>query len=135
MDNLTPLQRKKNMQQIRSTNTKPELILRKALWKYGIRYRKNYKLLYGKPDIVLLKAKIVIFVDGDFWHGKNFPKIEQQIKSNREYWLPKIKRNIERDKEVNDKLLSEGWLVLRFWESDIKNDLNSCVKKIKEYIF
>ncbi|WP_182185497.1 very short patch repair endonuclease [Pectinatus frisingensis] len=134
MDNLTESQRHKNMINIKSTNTRPEIILRKALWKNGIHYRKNYGRLYGKPDIALTKYKIVIFVDGDFWHGKNFSKIKQQIKSNRAYWLPKIQRNIERDKEVNDELLREGWLVLRFWESDIKNNTDICVNKILEYI-
>lgn len=134
MDNLTKEQRHKNMLHIRSNNTKPEIILRKALWHRGIRYRKNYKGLPGKPDIVITRCKIAIFVDGDFWHGKNMDVIDNQIQSNRSYWLPKIRRNKERDAEVNDTLTEQGWIVLRFWESDIKKRLESCITKILEYV-
>lgn len=134
MDNLTKEQRHKNMLHIRSSNTKPEIILCKALWHRGIRYRKNYKGLPGKPDIVITRCKIAIFVDGDFWHGKNMDVIDNQIQSNRSYWLPKIRRNKERDEEVNDALTEQGWIVLRFWESDIKKRLESCITKILEYV-
>lgn len=134
MDNLTKEQRHKNMLHIRSSNTKPEIILRKALWHKGVRYRKNYKGLPGKPDIVITRCKIAIFVDGDFWHGKNMTAIDNQIQSNRSYWLPKIRRNKERDAEVNDALTEQGWIVLRFWESDIKKQLESCIAKILEYV-
>lgn len=134
MDNLTKEQRHKNMLHIRSNNTKPEIMLRKALWHRGIRYRKNYKGLLGKPDIVITRCKIAIFVDGDFWHGKNMTAIDNQIQSNRSYWLPKIRRNKERDAEVNDALTEQGWIVLRFWESDIKKQLESCIAKILEYV-
>lgn len=134
MDNLTKKQRTYTMRAIRSKNTKPEIILRKALWHRGIRYRKNYKGLPGKPDIVITRCKIAIFVDGDFWHGKNMTVIDNQIQSNRSYWLPKIRRNKERDAEVNDALTEQGWIVLRFWESDIKKQLESCVAKILEYV-
>ncbi|WP_296956369.1 very short patch repair endonuclease [uncultured Dialister sp.] len=133
MDDLTPEQRHKNMTHIRSQDTKPEVKLRKALWKRGIRYRKNYKLLPGKPDIAITRFRIAVFVDGDFFHGKNIEKIKTQVKSNREYWIPKIERNIERDKQVNDELTELGWLVLRFWESDIKKDLKNCVSSVLEY--
>lgn len=134
MDNLTKEQRHKNMLHIRSNNTKPEIILRKALWHRGIRYRKNYKGLPGKPDIVITRCKIAIFVDGDFWHGKNMDVIDNQIQSNRSYWLPKIRRNKKRDEEVNDALTEQGWIVLRFWESDIKKQLESCIAQILEYV-
>lgn len=134
MDNLTKEQRHKNMLHIRSNNTKPEIMLRKALWHKGIRYRKNYKGLLGKPDIVITRCKIAIFVDGDFWHGKNMTAIDNQIQSNRSYWLPKIRRNKERDEEVNDALTEQGWIVLRFWESDITKRLESCIAKILEYV-
>ena len=107
MDNLTPDQRKKNMQHIRSDNTKIETILRKALWDKGYRYRKNYKELPGKPDIVLTKYKIAIFCDGEFFHGKDWeilkPKLEKG--KNPDYWVKKIQRNIERDEE-KDKILN-----------------------------
>ena len=134
MDNLTKKQRHKNMSHIRASNTKPEIMLRKALWHRGIRYRKNYKELIGKPDIVITRCKIAIFVDGDFWHGKNMDDIEKQVQSNRTYWLPKIRRNRERDAEVNDALTEQGWIVLRFWESDIKKHLEQCVAQILDYV-
>ena len=122
------------MSHIRASNTKPEIMLRKALWHRGIRYRKNYKELIGKPDIVITRCKIAIFVDGDFWHGKNMDDIEKQVQSNRTYWLPKIRRNRERDAEVNDVLTEQGWIVLRFWESDIKKQLEQCVAQILDYV-
>ena len=134
MDNLTSEQRHKVMSHVRSSNTKPEIMLRKALWHKGIRYRKNYKELIGKPDIVITRCKIAIFVDGDFWHGKNMDAIEKRIQSHRTYWLPKIRRNRERDAEVNDALTEQGWIVLRFWESDIKKQLEQCVAQILEYV-
>lgn len=130
MDSSLSLQHHKNMQNIKSKNT----ILRKALWHNGIRYRKNFLKLSGKPDIVLTKYKIAIFCDGDFWHCKNKNKTFSRIKTNRQYWLPKLKRNIERDKEIDDLLTEQGWLVLRFWESDIKKDLHKCVNKVLEYL-
>ena len=135
MDVLTDEQRHINMLHIRSKDTKPEILLRKALWHFGIRYRKNYKALPGTPDIDITKRKIAIFVDGDFWHARNHQdKPGEQIKTNRGYWVPKLSRNVERDKEVNDALLAEGWLVLRFWESDIKKDVMKCVREIEKYL-
>ena len=135
MDNLTQEQRQYNMSRIRATDTKPEVLLRKALWKKGLRYRKNYKALPGKPDIVLPRQKIVIFVDGDFWHARGHQDNPgEQITSNQDYWQKKLARNVERDKEVNDELTEAGWLVLRFWESDIKNDLTGCLRKLEEYL-
>lgn len=134
MDNLTKEQRHRIMSHIRASNTKPEIMLRKALWHRGIRYRKNYKELIGKPDIVIMRCKIAIFVDGDFWHGKDMNAIEKRIQSHRTYWLPKIRRNRERDAEVNDALTEQGWMVLRFWESDIKKHLEQCVAQILEYV-
>ncbi len=135
MDNLTPAQRHKNMKHIRYQDTQPEVILRKALWHRGIRYRKNYSALPGKPDIVLTRQKIAIFVDGDFWHARGHQlQPGEQVKSNKEYWGPKLKRNVERDKEVNDMLTDLGWIVLRFWESDIKKNLESCIQEIFRYL-
>ena len=135
MDVLTDEQRHINMLHIRAKDTTPELLLRKALWHSGIRYRKNYKALPGTPDIVITKRKIAIFVDGDFWHAKGHQDNPgEQIKSNREFWVKKLSRNVERDKEVDEELLNLGWLVLRFWESDIKRDVERCAKLIKEYI-
>ena len=134
MDDLTPEQRKKNMQAIRSKDTTIELALRKALWQKGIRYRKNYKGLIGKPDIVITKYRIVIFCDSDFWHGYDWDNRKSRIKSNQEYWIPKIERNMKRDKEVTAVLVEQGWIVLRFWEHSIRKNLESCLDDIEDAV-
>lgn len=115
------------MSKIRGKDTKPEIALRKALWAKGIRYRKNYKKLEGKPDIYISKARLAIFIDGEFWHGHNWEEKKQKIKSNREYWIPKIERNMVRDQDNIQKLEYAGIKVLRFWEHEIKKDLDGCV--------
>ena len=136
-DVLTKEQRHKNMKNIRSKDTAIEIRLRKALWQKGYRYRKNYKELPGCPDIVLTKYKIAIFCDGEFFHGKDWevlkPCLEQS--NNSQFWINKISRNIERDDEVNKKLLFLGWTVIRFWGKDIKKNPDECVKVIEEEIF
>ena len=136
-DVLTKEQRRKNMQHIRSENTQIEVLLRKALWKKGYRFRKNYKQLPGKPDIALTKYKIAIFCDGEFFHGKDWevlkPKLEKS--SNSEFWIRKIGRNRERDEEVNKRLQFEGWIVLRFWGEDIRRHLDECVRAVEEAVF
>lgn len=129
-DDLTPEQRRKNMQAIRSKDTSIEIKLRKALWAKGIRYRKNYKKVIGKPDIAITKCKIAVFCDSDYWHGYDWENRNKRIKSNREYWIPKIERNMERDRQVTKALEDEGWIVLRFWEWQIKKQLNECVDAI-----
>ena len=118
------------MQAIKSKDTEIELLLRKELWSRGFRYRKNYKKLIGKPDIVFTKYKIAIFCDSEFWHGKNYHESTDRIGTNSDYWKQIIKRNIERDKEVNGRLLAEGWTVIRFWEKEIRKETDSCVEKI-----
>ena len=133
-DDLTPEQRRRNMQAIRSKDTTIELRMRKALWERGIRYRKNYKKLIGKPDIAITKYKIVIFCDSDYWHGYDWENRNQRIKSNRDYWVPKIERNMERDREVTAALQDEGWLVLRFWEWQIRKQLDECVEVVLQSI-
>ena len=131
---MTPEQRRTNMQHIRSKDTSAEIKLRTALWHLGIRYRKNYSKLPGTPDIVLTRKKIAIFVDGDFWHAReHLNNPGEQINTNQKYWRKKLARNVERDKEVNDALTEAGWLVLRFWESDIKKNLDECIKTILQY--
>lgn len=137
MDDLTPEQRKKNMQHIRSKNTEIECILRKALWKKGYRYRKYYTKIPGKPDIVLTKYKIAIFCDGEFFHGKDWEVQRKRIEksNNSAYWLKKIKRNIDRDEEVNKRLRAMGWVVLRFWGEDIRRNTGKCVQVIEDAIF
>jgi DNA mismatch endonuclease (patch repair protein) len=135
MDTMTKEQRANVMRHNRRNDTKPELMLRKALWHCGLRYRKNYKGLPGTPDIVLTRQHIAIFVDGDFWHGHGHEQHPaEQIKTHQEFWRRKISRNIERDKEVDDVLTESGWLVLRFWESDIKKNLDNCVKTVLDYV-
>ena len=128
MDHLTKEQRHKNMVAIKSRDTKIEVSLRKALWHRGVRYRKNIKLFNCHPDIVITKYKIAVFCDGDFWHGKELNK--RNIMHNTDYWNEKIKRNIERDLENTILLRDNGWIVLRFWESDIKYNLNMCVESV-----
>lgn len=134
MDDMTQAQRSRNMSRIRSKDTKAEVLFRKTLWHMGFRYRKNWRKLPGTPDIVLTRQKIAIFVDGDFWHARSYRKHPgDTVASNRKYWRKKLTRNVERDKEVNDALTHEGWLVLRFWESDIQQDLSKCVKSVMDY--
>lgn len=134
MDDLTPEQRKKNMRAIRSKDTTIELALRKALWQRGIRYRKNYKGLIGKPDIVITKYRIAVFCDSDFWHGYDWEKRKARIKSNQNYWIPKIERNMKRDREITAALVEQGWIVLRFWEHTIRKELEECVNDIQEAV-
>lgn len=137
MDDLTSEQRRKNMQHIRSKNTKIECILQRALWKKGYRYRKHYTKIPGKPDIVLTKYKIAIFCDGEFFHGKDWEMQRKRIENsnNSDYWIMKIERNISRDKDVNRRLKAMGWVVLRFWGKDIENNTDGCIKAIEEAIF
>ncbi|WP_190810497.1 very short patch repair endonuclease [Flagellimonas sp. S3867] len=126
----TTPERSKIMGKIRGKNTKPELAFRKALWAAGYRYRIDYKKLIGKPDIVLKKYKTVIFIDGEFWHGHNWEERKRKIKTNREFWIPKIERNIQRDQEVNSALEEMGYTIFRFWESEIKKNLDACLQKV-----
>ncbi len=137
MDNLTPEQRHKSMSRIKSKDTSIEIILRKALWHKGYRYRKNDRSLPGSPDIVLKKYKVAIFCDGEFFHGKDWERLQMQLKngSNSEYWLKKIERNIGRDDKNNKELFYRGWTVLRFWGKDIKDHTEECVQTIEEEIF
>jgi len=135
VDDLTPEQRHKCMSNIRSSNTSIEILLRKALWREGIRYRKNVKSLPGKPDIVITKYKIAIFCDGELWHGKNWETRKSNIKTNSNYWINKIERNILRDNENEKQLENTGWIVLRFWGKDIKKNLMACVDEVKETIY
>lgn len=134
MNKLTKEQRKKNMQANKSTGTKPELLLAKTLFARGHRYRKNNKTVFGKPDLTFKKIKLAIFVDGEFWHGKDWVERKKDHKSNQEFWNKKIERNIERDKEVNEELTKQGWTILRFWGKDIEKKLLSCTLEIETVI-
>lgn len=130
MDVLTPEQRKKNMRAIKSKDTSIEVKLRKALWEKGIRYRKNYKELPGKPDIALTQFKIAIFCDSSFFHGYDWKNKKKRIQTNRQYWISKIERNMKHDKNINQQLTDLGWTVIRFWDVDIKKNLERCVETI-----
>jgi len=120
--------RSKIMSSIKSKNTKIELLLRKALWKEGLRYRLHYKI-NGSPDIVFVSKKVAIFVDGDFWHGYQWRKLKPKLKN--EFWVKKIKRNMQRDVEIDSILAKNGWRVLRVWEHEINEHLDMCVTKIR----
>lgn len=130
MDTLTPEQRKKTMQNVKSKDTKPEILLRKILWHQGIRYRIQGKDITGKPDIYFKRLKIAIFVDSDFWHGRLYLQGKSIPQTNKDYWIKKFKRNIKRDKEVTEELQSQGWIVLRFWESDLYKKTDKCISTI-----
>ena len=134
MDNLTSEQRRKNMRRIWSKDTKAELLLRKALYHNGYRFRKNWNALPGRPDIVLTKQKIAIFCDGEFFHGKDYDK-KKPVDHNHAYWDAKIRRNMERDLEVTRQLRSMGWVVLRFWNRDVLKNLDKCLAAVQETVF
>lgn len=134
MDRLTLEQRRKNMRAVKNKGSKIETMLQKELWHRGLRYRKNAKTVYGKPDIVFIGKKVAVFCDSEFFHGYDWENKSKEIKSNREFWIPKIEKNMQRDKEVTDKLTSEGWTVLRFWGNDIKKHLSQCADIIESVV-
>ncbi|MFZ5430466.1 MAG: very short patch repair endonuclease [Bacteroidota bacterium] len=130
----TTRQRSDLMAKIKSQDTKAELKLRNALWNLGYRYRKNLKSLPGKPDIVYPNKKLVIFVDGEFWHGYNWEQKKIRIRTNPKFWISKIERNIQRDEQINQLLSLSGWKVIRFWEHQLKKDFEGCLDKIIGYL-
>lgn len=134
MDRHTPEQRHKNMQAVKSKDSEIELLLRNELWKRGLRYRKNVKGIIGKPDIVFIEKKIAVFCDSEFWHGYNWEERKGDIKTRREFWIPKIERNMQRDLEVNTALTEAGWKVLRFWGKDIKKHCSECADVIERKV-
>lgn len=135
MDNMTPKQRSRTMSHIKSTDTKIELALRKALWHKGYRYRKNYKALPGSPDIAITKYKIAIFCDGEFFHGYNWEVKKQRLGKNKEYWINKIERNMARDREDDRKLIAMGWVPVHFWGQDILENISGCMDAIDDLRF
>jgi len=130
----TTKKRSKMMGQIRGKNTKPELQFRKALWKKGIRYRVDSKKIPGKPDVSIQKFQLAIFIDGEFWHGYDWPERKKSLKANRGFWIPKIERNMQRDREVNKRLEEMDYTVFRFWTNEIKHNLDKCINDILVYI-
>ena len=134
MDIFSQQKRSEIMRAVKSTGTKEEVRLGKAMWYLGLRYRKNNRKVFGKPDFTFKKYKIAIFVDSEFFHGKDWEITKPPIKSNQTFWYDKIQRNINRDKEVNAHLQSQGWTVIRFWSRDIKKNLDTCVAVVQEAI-
>lgn len=124
----------KRMSKLKSERNKVETKLAKALWNKGYRYRLNYKKLPGSPDIVLTKYAIAIFVDGEFWHGKDFENQKKHIKNNNKYWVHKIENNINRDKKNDTILRQTGWITLHFWSRDIENNLDECLQIVDEFV-
>lgn len=129
MDPLTTEQRHRNMSAIRSKDTSIEVVLRKALWHRGHRYRKNYAKLPGKPDIAITKHRIAVFCDSEFFHGKDWDQLKLRLErgSNSEYWIRKITRNMERDKVTDQTLRDMDWTVMRFWGKEIIKHTEDCV--------
>ena len=120
-----------NMSKIRCKDTKIELLLRKELWNRGIRYRKNVRSIIGKPDLAFISKKVAVFCDSEFWHGYEWDVRKDQLKKNRDFWVAKIERNMERDREVNQALQAEGWTVIRFWGKEIQTNCSGCADIIE----
>ena len=130
MNNSVSGQKNKNMQAVKNKDSKIELMLRHELWARGVRYRKNVTRIIGKPDIAFIGKKVAVFCDSEFWHGYDWEKQKEKIKTNREFWIPKIERNSERDKEVTETLEADGWIVLRFWGNEIIKHVGACADVI-----
>ena len=122
------------MSRIHCKDTKIEIALRKELWSRGLRYRKNVKNIEGKPDVAFIGKKVAVFCDSEFWHGYDWEHRKNDIKTRREFWIPKIERNIQRDLEVNRILEEQDWIVLRFWGKEIQKDLIGCADRIEKVV-
>ena len=124
------MSRSEQMSMIRSSGSEIESVLRRELWKRGVRYRKNCRSVFGQPDLAFIGPKVAVFCDSAFWHGRDY--LEGRVpQTNQGYWVPKLLGNIERDKNVNRKLASEGWLVLRFWDDEILGDVSAVADVIE----
>ena len=137
MDNHTPEQRRRNMKAVKNKGSKIETMLQKELWHRGLRYRKNAKTVYGKPDIAFIGKKVAVFCDSEFFHGKDWEVLKPQLErgKNAEFWINKISNNQHRDDEVNKQLQFLGWTVIRFWGKDIMKNTDECIRVIEEAIF
>lgn len=131
MSKKTPEQIRKNMRNVHNKDSQIEMALRRELWSRNLRYRKNVNRIFGKPDIAFIGLKIAVFVDSEFWHGYDWQNKQLEIKSNRNFWVTKIERNMQRDLEVTDRLQSDGWTVIRVWGKDIKRDVVSVADRIE----
>lgn len=125
---------RKRMSNVRLKGGKAESLLAKELWHRGYRYRKNYRKLPGSPDVAILKYNIAVFVDGEFWHGKDWEIKKERLKSNRDYWIEKIEENMARDLRNDEKLKEQGWVPIHFWEKDVLKNTDECIEKIIESI-
>ena len=125
---------RKRMSNVKLKGGKAETLLAKALWHQGYRYRKNDKKLPGSPDIAILKHHIAVFVDGEFWHGKDWDIRKVRLKRNREYWIEKIEENMARDFRNDQLLIQSGWIPMHFWEKEVMKNLPACVTEIEETI-
>lgn len=134
MKQKTQEQISKNMKAVKSKDSEIERILRKELWSRGLRYRKNVKTVFGKPDIAFIGKKVAVFCDSEFWHGYAWEIYQEDFRSNQSFWFPKIERNMQRDIEVNNRLRSEGWTVLRFWGREIKKNTSACADIIEKAV-
>jgi len=123
-----------NMKQIKNKDSRIELTLRKELWHRGLRYRKNANGITGKPDIAFIGKKVVVFCDSEFWHGYDWENRKKDFKSHQKFWIPKIERNMERDKEVTESLKNDGWNVIRFWGKEIKKNVIKCADIIEKAV-
>ncbi len=125
----------KRMKTLSHKKSEVESVLAKALWHKGYRYRLNYKKLPGTPDIALIKYRIAIFVDGEFWHGKDFDKSKEKLKNNKAYWVEKIEENIQRDIRNDNLLRQMEWIPLHFWSNEVKRYLDYCINEVEETIY
>lgn len=130
-DRLTPAQRSLLMSKVKSKDTKPELAVRSALHRQGLRFRKHVRSLPGCPDIVFVSARVAVFVDGDFWHGYRFPAWRHKLAP---YWQEKIERNRRRDQRNFRRLRAAGWVVVRLWEHDVTRDLEACISRVASVV-
>lgn len=127
-DNLTPEQRSYMMSRVRSTDTTPELVVRKRAHARGLRFRKHCAWLSGRPDLVFVRSRVVVFVDGDYWHGWRFPAWKEKLAP---YWKQKIAKNRRRDQRNFQRLRKDGWLVIRIWEHEVERDAARCIGRIE----
>ena len=134
MSKKTPEQITKNMKAVKCKGSEIEVMLMKELWSRGLRYRKNVKTIFGKPDIAFIGKKVAVFCDSEFWHGYNWEERKHDFKSHQEFWIPKSERNMERDKEVTKVLEDDGWTVLRFWGKEIKKNLSECADIVEKAV-
>lgn len=134
MSTKTPEQITKNMKAVKCKDSEIERLLRKELWQRGLRYRKNVKSIAGKPDIAFIGSRVAVFCDSEFWHGFDWENKKHEIKTHQEFWIPKIERTMQRDKEVTSELTNAGWIVLRFWGNQIKSNCCGCANEVEEAV-